>query len=682
MKFMTGKGLAVIVLFLLSPMWVAFAGGSSESAATSSHGKYLAGRRIIIPPSDIHIDSQFASVDYRYPKPEPGELGLYLFSGNRQLSVNGQEELVQIGIQAGEVEFENLEPMNLAFVIDKSGSMDGADKMAWVQDAFDVFIERVRDTDFVALVTFDNEARVVFPSTGMNRENRLRFKDRVHGILPGGGTNLVAGLELGYGQVMANYRSEYTNRVLFLTDGVGESQGILSMAEQFADLGINVSTIGVGSDFDVNLMVELAKAGGGSSRFISDREEMEEIFGSELDRMVVPALNDLALRIQLPRGYEVVETWGYNHQNLGNEARYSLPTLHHRDYETILLRIRIPDGIESGRAEIARVTASYRTAESQVHAGPIILDADFVEVTSPVSGYTNSMVLKSGTMLQFAESIIAIGELYYSCQEEINRINTLRDGIWRESSSSSDSGEDSGEGSEISYDSISTPEISALEESVRSKFNRAMEITVENKAWLENARLRLDNDGFDDEIEILNRYIEILGSEMEEEVDRIAERVASAEITPRVADRSLNDHVANLFREIRLSLGTNVSGTIAVTGFTGRTEAGNALIELLNEMALVETARLDGLIVVERSRLTEIIDEQKLQLSGLVDTETAIEIGRLLSAQYILTGSVIEMPQSVVVFGRIIDVESSEIESVAQVILPKSVEIEAMLLDG
>lgn len=118
-----------------------------------------------------------------------------------------------------------------------------------------------------------------------------------------------------------------------------------------------------------------------------------------------------------------------------------------------------------------------------------------------------------------------------------------------------------------------------------------------------------------------------------------------------------------------------------MTGFSGRSEESNSLIDLLNEMALLETARLEGLVVVERSRLTEVIEEQKLQLSGLVDTDTAIEVGRLLSAHYILTGSVIEMPASVVVFGRIIDVESSEIESVAQVFVPKNGDIQAML-DG
>ncbi len=100
---------------------------------------------------------------------------------------------------------------------------------------------------------------------------------------------------------------------------------------------------------------------------------------------------------------------------------------------------------------------------------------------------------------------------------------------------------------------------------------------------------------------------------------------------------------------------------------------------LLNEMAMFEIANLGTLKVIERDNFNKILEEQKLALSDLMDTENAIEIGKLLTANHILTGSVIEMPGSVVIFGRIIDVETAEILSVAQVIVPKNSEVKAML---
>jgi hypothetical protein len=74
-----------------------------------------------------------------------------------------------------------------------------------------------------------------------------------------------------------------------------------------------------------------------------------------------------------------------------------------------------------------------------------------------------------------------------------------------------------------------------------------------------------------------------------------------------------------------------------------------------------------------------VLKEQALALSDLMDTAKAIDVGKILTANHILTGTVIEMPSSVVIFGRIINVETAEIDSAAQVIVPKNREVESLL---
>jgi len=650
-----------LVIFLPVPLAL-WCGGAEESAASSVTGKYLAGKGIIIPPSHVHINSYIAHIDYNYPDPvgETEDLGVTLYSGHQQISTGGQEELVQIGIQGRKLEFNALPPLNVAFVIDKSGSMNATDKMGWVKDAFDIFIEQVRDVDFVALVVFDNSARVIFPSTQMkSRDQRLEFKRAVHSVQAGGGTNLVAGLELGYEQVLANFRSVYTNRVLFLTDGRGESGGILDMAETYKEMGINVSTIGVGTDFDLELMVELAKRGGGSSRFISDREEMEETFGSELDRMAVPVARNLSMTLQLLQPVEVLGTWGYENRVAGPVIHYSQETLHHRDYETILAQIRILPGVSPGIRELASFTIDYEDLEGNSRrSGPHMLTVEFVDMEHPVAGLSSGLVLQSGTMLRFAQSLKTIGELYYSCTEQIDEINRRRDELWRGNSNAS-------------YDELTSPELRALEEAVAAKMHRALDITVAMKKEVANARLRLDNEGFDDEIGILDKYIDILGAELEWEQPKLTTVKEDLEMTPPVRDRPLQDHLSNLFREMTLELGRRQGGVVAVSGFTTRTGKPSGLVDLLNEMAMVEFGRIDTMTLVERGKLDLLLSEQELALSDLMDTENAIEIGRFLAANYIVTGTVIETAGTVIVFGRVIDVATGEVESVAQVILPK-----------
>ncbi len=79
----------LFVIFLSAPLalWCA---GAQESASSSARGKYLAGQRIIIPPSEVHINSYIAHINYSYPDPT-GDLGVTLYSGHHQISTAGQE---------------------------------------------------------------------------------------------------------------------------------------------------------------------------------------------------------------------------------------------------------------------------------------------------------------------------------------------------------------------------------------------------------------------------------------------------------------------------------------------------------------------------------------------------------------------------------------------------------------
>ena len=460
-----------MVVFCISVPFVVWASKSSEGGS-EKRGSYLAERGMIVPPEDIYIDSYIGSIDYNYPLPASSDFGVFMYSGHRQLSLDGQEEIIQIGIQAGKRDFKDLQPMNLAFVIDHSGSMADADKLDWVKDAFDIFIEQVRDVDYVSLVVFDDWARVVFPATRMDsKEVRMQFKRAVHSIHPGGNTNIRDGLLLGCLEVVKNLNREYTNRVMFLSDGqdtVGNShRDILELAEQFSADGVTISTIGVGSSFDLKLMVDMADIGGGSSRFISDREEMEKTFGSELDRMVVPVARNLEMTLEFLVDVDVLDTWGYENRRSGNRIRYFLPTLHHGDYETILVQLWIQPQRYTGTADIARFYVSYEDVYGTQHqSGPHTLQASFVNMPYPVTGFTDDKVLYSGTVIHFAQNLKTIGELYY----------------WYKS-----------------------------EENLR----KALDLTLNTKKEILNAKMWFDSREFYDMIDILDRYLDILGHEMD-----------------------------------------------------------------------------------------------------------------------------------------------------------------------
>ncbi len=91
------------------------------------------------------------------------------------------------------------------------------------------------------------------------------------------------------------------------------------------------------------------------------------------------------------------------------------------------------------------------------------------------------------------------------------------------------------------------------------------------------------------------------------------------------------------------------------------------LLAFINENALVNLSAVPGITLVERSKLDAVMAEQQLLRAGLLDTDEAIQTGKLLGAQYMVTGQIIPMNMQAIVFARVIHVETGEIVSAAQV---------------
>jgi TolB-like protein len=108
--------------------------------------------------------------------------------------------------------------------------------------------------------------------------------------------------------------------------------------------------------------------------------------------------------------------------------------------------------------------------------------------------------------------------------------------------------------------------------------------------------------------------------------------------------------------------------TVAVLDFTGFMlgEAGNSvnLGKAVSAMLITEFSDRPGIRVIERAKLNSLLTEQKLALSGRVEEGNAIEVGKLLGAQYIFYGQVASIADNLRVDIRAIDVETSKVVSV------------------
>lgn len=634
----------LVVLSALTLVSAAWAGASAEAIGGSSRSVYLSSRGAIMPAKEIQETSFIAAVDYGYPQPE-GAVGVSAHTGHRQVLSRGQEELVVIGLQGSRVPFKELPPLNLAFVIDKSGSMAEADKLVWVKESFDIFVEQVRDDDFVSLIAFDSAARVVFPSTRIGGR-RERFQDAVRGLSAGGGTDIKAGVELGYQQVLANLREGYVNWVLLLTDGQSDSRGLYEMAESYRSMGVGISTIGLGQSFNMDLMHTLARRGGGSSRFVADRKRMVEIFGTGLSRMIVPAARDVEVAIELARGVRCLEAWAPDAEIRGRSVSCRYPIVQTGDYETIVLKLELPP-MEAGEAVIGRVRAA--ASRGREPAGEVDIRVQVVDKAA-VDGASDAIVLRAGTMLRYAQTLKQVGARYYEAMAAGAGKPAASGAAWARGAKAAAVVED------------------------------LIEVTNAMKKEVLNTRERLDDVGFDDELKVLDAYLEILGGDAQMEPGELARVRADREIAPAAPQVPLMDRLEGLFGELVIDVRRRGSGrptSVAVSGF-GRSDGRSCpFTGLLDELAA--TSLSGGVTLVERGRIEAVLAEQQLSASDLVETGRAIRVGRFLAADYILTGTVVPMQASVVVFCRLINTTSAEVESAAQVIMPMDADMRALL---
>lgn len=172
-------------------------------------------------------------------------------------------------------------PLNLCFVLDRSGSMAG-EKIENLRRAVKLVIDQLDPTDIVSVVIFDDRADVLVPATPASDKNYL--KRQIDTITDRGGTEMSKGMQLGIQELQKHLTPDRVSRMVLLTDGqtYGDEDECQKLANQLKQLGVPLCAFGLGEDWNEDLLDALANATksiGGFSEFI-ERPEQILFFGS------------------------------------------------------------------------------------------------------------------------------------------------------------------------------------------------------------------------------------------------------------------------------------------------------------------------------------------------------------------------------------------------------------------
>jgi Mg-chelatase subunit ChlD len=362
-----GLFLCLCLLALCAPPARAQEGTSTAAAART---RYLSEMGLIPASRSVAVEEFVNYHRHQIGRPRAGEAVLLdVRWGNDRLSTSEPEAVLQIGFSTALAsDRQQLPPVNLALVIDKSGSMADSDKLSKVKEALLTLINQLRETDTLSIIVFDSEAAVLRPARALG--DREEVRRLIRGIETGSSTNIHAGLVLGYREALKHLNREGANRVVLLTDGIA-NQGVTDPAQiareslSFNDRGVDLSTIGVGLDLNKDLLRDLAKSGRGLFHFVADAQDIDKVFLKEVQSLVAPVASEPNLEVEYGPGLELAQVYGYEPERTGNGLKIKLDNMNQGLTQVVLLRFKARPGAADSARPSVRVNFSYYDIEQK-----------------------------------------------------------------------------------------------------------------------------------------------------------------------------------------------------------------------------------------------------------------------------------------------------------------------------
>ncbi len=297
-----------------------------------------------------------------------GEVKISGDLGHSIVSSSGGKVYLRLSLKAlaAQREREKRPQVNVALVLDRSGSMQGP-RIAAAKEAAEQAISRLGSDDVVALVAYNNQVRTLHAASRLTSHDDLSRK--IERLSAGGTTALYAGVKEGGRQVREYLSENRINRVILLSDGlanVGPSSPseLAKLGQELAGDGISVTTIGLGLNYNEDLMQRLALASDGNHAFAESPRDLGRIFDSEFGDTLSIAAQDIEIIIECRIGYKPVRILGRQAKIDGNRIKMKMNQLTGGSERYLVVELDAPSGQPLGEADIASVMVDYQDLDS------------------------------------------------------------------------------------------------------------------------------------------------------------------------------------------------------------------------------------------------------------------------------------------------------------------------------
>ncbi len=256
---------------------------------------------------------------------------------------------------------------NIAFVLDKSGSMSGL-KMQQAKQAIEMAVSRLNKNDVASLIVYDDEATVIFPAATM--QNSTQLLNTIKSIGANGSTALFAGVTQGSYEIKKFLDDNKVNRVVLISDGmanIGPSKPheLAELGRALSKQGISVSTIGLGLGYNEDLMAQLAGHSDGSHYFVENADKLANVFDSELGDIFSVVAQDININIICKGGVKPMRILGRDESVKGQNINTSFNQIYGNQQRHITIELLLPAGHSGEKMSVADVNIDYNDASKQ-----------------------------------------------------------------------------------------------------------------------------------------------------------------------------------------------------------------------------------------------------------------------------------------------------------------------------
>lgn len=239
----------------------------------------------------------------------------------------------------------NRQPLDVVCILDNSGSMAGQ-KILFLKRAMQFVLSVLGDQDRLAIVTFNSRATALHGLKRLNDRNKRISSAAIESIRAGGGTDIYAGLHVGWSFLENRHTSSAASCVFLLTDGQDRCNlpAKLNLAKAMREAGSSLFLFGFGADHDSEHMNEIANAAEGSFIYIETPDSVVDAFGGAIGTQQGTILRDVTVHLTTFPDIIIdgVMAGRYPSRSTANSAVITFADLYSGEQRDVLIRLRIP----------------------------------------------------------------------------------------------------------------------------------------------------------------------------------------------------------------------------------------------------------------------------------------------------------------------------------------------------